>query len=382
LKSEEKVLPVDLKAHYAAHKSELDDAIHRVLDSGWYIGGEEVAAFEAEFAAFVGVAHAVATGTGTDALHLALRACGIGTGDLVATVSHTAVATVAAVELAGAVPVFVDVDPETCTMSAEALGNVISGLAGGGLERLRAVIPVHLYGHPVAMDPVLDLAREHGLRVIEDCAQAHGAELGGRRVGSLGDVACFSFYPTKNLGALGDGGILVTDNADLAERARLIREYGWRQRYVSEVPGMNTRLDPLQAAVLRVRLRHLGEENRRRRDIARHYSSSFAGTPLTLPVERTDVTHVYHQYVLRCPDRDGLRGYLQTRSIGTLIHYPVPVHLQPAYRDRVPVRKGSLTCTERICREVLSLPMHAHLSTAQQNRVTEAVLEWPGLASF
>lgn len=368
----------DPRANYLAHKAEIDAAIEQVLMGGRYILGEPVAAFEREFAAYLGVGHAVGVGSGTEALHLALLACGVGPGDHVFTVSHTAVATVAAVELAGATAVLVDIDPATFTMDPNRLEDALkqtlragrsSARAGG--KRRGAIVPVHLYGHPADMPAILALARRFDLWVIEDCAQAHGAASGGRRVGAFGDMAAFSFYPTKNLGALGDGGAVATNNGDLAGRARLLREYGWRERYISALPGLNSRLDTLQAAILRVKLRYLDAENERRRALARLYTELLQESGLRLPVERGDVRHVYHQYVVRTPRRDALQAHLRERGIGTLIHYPVPVHLQPAYAGRLPC-PGGLPASEAAGREVLSLPMFAELSEEQVRAVAAA----------
>lgn len=353
------------RSQYLAHKDEIDQAIRAVLDKGWYILGEQVRAFEAEFAAYIGVGHGIGVGSGTEALHLALRACGIGPGDEVITVSHTAVATVAAIELTGATPVLVDIDPVYYTMATDRLASLIT-------PRTKAIIPVHLYGQPVELEPVLALARQHGLRIIEDCAQAHGALYQGRRVGSFGDLSCFSFYPTKNLGALGDGGIIVTDQPDLAQQVRLLREYGWAERYVSHKTGMNSRLDELQAAVLRVKLRSLDEDNMARARIAAVYEANLQNTELTLPAVRQNVNHVYHLYVVRCSRRDELLQCLREQGIAPLIHYPVPVHLQPAYQGRLPGCDDLLE-TERAAKEVLSLPMYPELSESEIQTVAEVI---------
>jgi dTDP-4-amino-4,6-dideoxygalactose transaminase len=349
-------------ASYAAHRDAIDGAVRRVLESGWYIAGEEVAGFEREFAAYVGVGHAVGTASGTDALHLGLRACGVGPGDAVVTVSHTAVATVAAIELAGAVPILVDIDPDTFTLDPERLAATVAAANGPGGARIKAVIPVHLYGQPADMPAIMDVARRRGLWVVEDCAQAHGARLHDRRVGRWGHVAAFSFYPTKNLGAFGDGGALLTDDEGLAGRARLLREYGWRERYVSEVPGLNSRLDEIQAAVLRVKLPHLDHENVRRREVAGRYDDTLTTGIVVPPAVRPGSLHVYHQYVVRSRWRDDVRAWLGDRGVPTQVHYPQPVHLQPAYRRRVAVGAGGLGNTERVCREILSLPIGAHLT--------------------
>ena len=363
------ILPSDPKANYLAHKAEIDEAVRHVLESGWYILGREVTAFEEEFARYLGANHTISVGNGTEAVHLALRACDIRPGDSVVTVSHTAVATVAAIELAGAVPVLVDIDPSTFTLDANQLEAVIH-------DRVKAVIPVHLYGHPTDMKAILDIARRHDLWVIEDCAQSHGAAIDGRKTGSWGDLAAFSFYPTKNLGALGDGGAVVTNDSKLAEKVRLLREYGWRERYTSEFPGMNSRLDEMQAAILRVKLKYLDAENSRRRHIAKAYDLALASDGLVLPHVRTQVEHVFHQYVVRTVLRDGLRDYLKANSVGTAIHYPTPVHLQPAYRGRVGLAPGGLPETEKACHEVVSLPMHPQLTDEQVRSVIGRIHDW------
>ncbi len=356
----------ELRSGYLAHQAEIDAAVQRVLQSGWYILGREVAAFEAEFADFCGAAGCVGVNSGTDALYLALRACDIGPGDEVITVAHTAVATVAAIRMTGATPVLVDIDAQTYTMAAAALAAAIT-------PATRAVIPVHLYGHPADMDAILSAAK--GLVVIEDCAQAHGAQYKGKPVGSFGALACYSFYPTKNLGALGDGGAVTSNHPELLERLRLLREYGWtpQARYVSQVEGVNSRLDELQAAILRVRLRHLDAENARRRTLAALYDALLPNA-LKRPVASTDCRHVYHLYVVQHPHRDALRTRLADAGVGTGIHYPTPVHRQPAYQHGQ-VRAAALPVTECAAREVLSLPMYPALSEAQVGAVAVAVTE-------
>lgn len=352
-------------AQYLSHKSEIDLAVARVLDSGWYILGEETRAFETEFAEYIGCTFATGVGSGTEAIHIALKACGIGPGDEVITVSHTAVATVAAIELTGAVPLLVDVDPKTCTLDPRALDEALS-------SRTRAVVAVHLYGQSADLEAISAFTQKHGLRLIEDCAQCHGAEFEGRRLGSFGDLSCFSFYPTKNLGCLGDGGMVTTSNADLAEQLKLLREYGWAERYVSHIPGWNSRLDEIQAAILRVKLRHLDESNQARGRLAEAYDRAFAELPLGLPVRRSGASHVFHLYVVTSERRDELQQWLKERGIGALIHYPVPIHLQPAYADRLS-RPGKLLETEKLARTVLSLPMYPELTTIDQNKVIEGV---------
>ena len=356
----------DPRAGYLAQKKAIDAAIARVLDSGQYILGREVESFESAFAGFLGVAHGVGCASGTDAIELALRACGVAAGDLVFTVSHTAVATVAAIEHAGGTPVLVDIEPGGFGMDPTALEAALRRPPPG---RPAIVLPVHLYGEPVDLDAIGELARAHGLRVVEDCAQSHGARHHGRATGAIGDVGCFSFYPTKNLGALGDAGIVTTCDPMLAAAAREIREYGWRERYVSARIGINTRLDPIQAAILAVKLPRLDADSRLRQAIAARYDDGLAGLPLSLPPRRAGTTHVFHQYVVRSGERDRLREHLRTVSIGTGIHYPAPVHLHPAYRDRIPVGPTGLENSERAAGEILSLPIFPQLSDVAVDRV-------------
>jgi dTDP-4-amino-4,6-dideoxygalactose transaminase len=363
------VIPVfDLKDQYNAIKDEVNEAVARVLESGWFILGKEVEAFEEEFAAYCGLSHGIGVGSGTEALHLALLACGVGPGDEVITVPHTAVATVAAIELTGARPVFVDIDPASYTIVPDQLESRITA-------QTRAIVPVHLYGQAADLDPILEIAQRYGLRVIEDCAQAHGAEYKGRRVGSLGRVACFSFYPTKNLGAYGDGGMVVTNDGALAQKARLLRQYGWEKRYVSSVRGLNSRLDELQAAILRVKLKHLDEWNEARRARAGLYDELLAGSGVAIPTEMNYGRHVYHLYVVCCPHRayrDGLKSYLAERGVGTAIHYPVPIHLQDAYHD-LGYRRGDFPVTEACADEILSLPMYPELGEDEVREISELV---------
>jgi dTDP-4-amino-4,6-dideoxygalactose transaminase len=363
------ILAANPRAQYLSQKAEIDAAIARVLNKGWYVLGEEVKLFEEEFSEYIGVLHGIGVGSGTEAIHLALVACNIGPGDEVITVSHTAVATVAAIELAGAVPVLVDVEPDFYGLDPHKLEHAITA-------KTRAIIPVHLYGQPVELDAVLDIAQRRGLRVIEDCAQAHGAVYRGRRVGAFGDLACFSFYPTKNLGALGDGGMVVTNNPELAETARLLREYGWGERYISKLSGWNTRLDEIQAAVLRVKLRTLEQQNGRRIKLADFYTRQLKGADLVLPKARQDSTHVYHLYVVRSRQRDLLLNFLRDQGIGALVHYPLPVHCQPVYQARF--GGAELAETERVSREVLSLPMYPELAESEAQQVVEAVYAFHG----
>ena len=354
-------------AQYLSHQAEINAAIAAVLDGNRYILGPQTQAFEQEFAAYLGVAHAVGVGSGTEALHLALRACHIGAGDEVITVSHTAVATVSAIELAGAAPVLVDIDPVTYTIDPRLIERLITA-------RTKAIIPVHLYGSAAHLQPMIDLARKYNLKLIEDCAQAHGARYADQVVGSYGDVSCFSFYPTKNLGAIGDGGLVATNDPQIAQNLNLLRQYGWRERYVSEVAGWNTRLDELQAAILRVKLRYLDEDNAKRRALAAIYDEQLAGV-VTLPIELENTRHVFHLYVIRHPQRDALMAFLRERGIGTAIHYPMPIHLQPAYRGQLG-DEGSLPETEKAAREIVSLPMYPELSAEEVRTVAQAIREF------
>jgi dTDP-4-amino-4,6-dideoxygalactose transaminase len=353
----------DPGASYRAARASIDAAVARVLESGWYILGEEGAAFEREYGAWLG-AETVGCGNGTDALVLALRGLGIGAGDAVATVSHTAVATVAAIEMADALPVLIDIEPDFYTMDAADLEAVLVR-PPPGCPPVRAVIVVHIYGQAAAMDEILAVAARHGVPVIEDCAQAHGASLHGKRLGTLADAATFSFYPTKNLGALGDAGAVATGDAALARRLRAMRQYGWERRYVSDVTGINSRLDEVQAAVLRVKLLTLDAGNARRREIAAAYDEALAGTAMTPPRRRDDAVHVFHQYVIRAAARDEVQAALRAQGIGTGIHYPVPVHLQPAYRDRLPMGPRACAATAAAAGDIFSLPMFPEMTEAQ-----------------
>ena len=359
---------LDLKAQYQSIRQEIDSAVSRVLEHGVYILGESVTAFEQEFASYCGVSHGIGVGSGTEAVHLALLACGIGPGDEVITVSHTAVATVAAIEMSGARPVLVDIDSLRYTIDPDKFEAAIT-------SKTRAVIPVHLYGCPADLDPILEIAHANNIVVIEDCAQAHGATYHGRRVGSWGKIAAFSYYPTKNLGAYGDGGALITNDASLADRARILRQYGWKERYVSSVKGVNSRLDDLQAAILRVKLSHLDEWNTRRQKLANLYNDLLSNSGVVLPYQPPDARHVYHQYVIRHAQRDELRAFLSDRKIYTLIHYPVPIHLQPAYAD-LGVTRGDLPVTEQAAQQVLSLPLYPEMSEDSIEVVGRAVLEF------
>jgi dTDP-4-amino-4,6-dideoxygalactose transaminase len=362
---------LDLSRQYRDLREEIDQAVSRTLESGWYILGEEGVAFEREFAANCGVRHAVGVGSGTEALHLALDACGVRKGDGVITAPNTAVPTVCAVIAAGARPVFVDVDPGTLTLDPEKLKDYLK--AQPSPARDKAVIPVHLYGHPADMHPILEIAREHGLSVIEDAAQAHGARYDGRKVGHLGDVACFSFYPTKNLGACGDAGMVVTDDEAVAERVRMLRNYGEEAKYRNRIRGVNSRLDELQAAILRVKLNHLERWIAARRARARLYDELLGQTDLVLPIEVPPAAHSYHLYVVRSPYRDALRQHLLEFGVGTSIHYPMAIHYQAAYRD-LGYSAGDFPHAERSTQEVLSLPLYPELTEEEVRDVCTCIL--------
>ena len=351
-------------SQYLAHQEEIDNALHRVLSKGHYILGEEVEAFERQVASFLGVNHTIGVGSGTAALEIGLRACQIGPGDEVITTAHTAVATIAAIELVGAKPVLVDIDQETFLMNAAKIEQAVS-------QRSRAIVPVHLYGQPADLDAIQRIAMKHGLLVIEDCAQAIGACYEGKPVGAWGNLAVFSFYPTKNLGAIGDGGMVVTDDSVLGTRVRSLREYGWQRRYISDVAGTNSRLDELQAAILRVKLGYLDRDNERRIAIACQYSEALSDL-VAVPRVGASRKHVFHLYVIRTPQRDSLQQFLRERGVGSGIHYPVPVHLQPAYVGRLG-NVGSYPVTEAVAKEILSLPLYPELSDRQCERVISAV---------
>jgi dTDP-4-amino-4,6-dideoxygalactose transaminase len=355
---------IDLKAAYGELQAELDAAALKVLGSGWYVLGPQVQAFEEEFAAWLGLPGAVGVASGTDALLLALRACQVGPGDEVIVPSHTAVATVAAVELAGARPIFADIQIDTFTLDPGAVAAALT-------PRTRAIVAVHLYGQAADLDALAALAGRHGLALVEDCAQAHGARCQDRMVGTVGDIAAFSFYPTKNLGAVGDGGLVASGRPELLTRVRSLRQYGWRERYVSEVAGLNSRLDELQAALLRVKLRGLDGWNRRRQALAARYDQLLAGSAVATPIVAPGNQHVYHLYVVRSPQRDALQAHLAERGIGSAIHYPVPVHLQPAYRHLAPA--GGLPVTERAAAEILSLPMYPQMPVEHVEQVAACV---------
>lgn len=360
----------DPGAVYRASFEELDCAIRAVLDSGIYIQGNECAAFEQEFAAWGGFPKAAGVASGTAALQLALAAVGVRPGDLVATVSHTAVATAAAIENVGARLLLVDIDPDTFTMSLEDLERTL----GAHGDRVKAIVPVHLYGHPADMRGISKLAEERAIPLVEDCAQAHGASLHGRAVGDWGAAGAFSFYPTKNLPCFGDGGAVV-GNRETVEQVARLREYGWGPERISLFPGTNGRLDEIQAAILRVNLHRVSEWNDRRRLIASRYQEQLVGL-VELPRSSKGAVHVFHQFVIKSQARDDLRRSLRNRGIATAVHYPEPIHLQPAYKGRALLSPEGLVNTEQVSRMILSLPVHPHLQDEEVDAVIEAVRDW------
>jgi aminotransferase EvaB len=358
----------DLARHHAPLRAELDAAIARVMGRGWYILGPEVEAFETEFAAWCGTAECVAVGNGTDALELALRALAIGPGDEVATVANAGMYASIAIRATGATPVYVEIDARTLCMDPAALAACIT-------PRTRAVIATHLYGRLAQVDALAGVARTHGIALIEDCAQAHGAQAGGGKAGTFGALGCFSFYPTKNLGALGDAGAVVTGDAELGARVRALRTYGWAAKYhVAHAGGMNSRMDELQAAVLRVKLPHLDAWNRRRRDLAGFYASAIAHQAIALPPTGDGAADVAHLYVVRTAQRDALRAHLAAAGIATDVHYPVPDHRQPPWPAAAPA--AGLAQTEGACAEVLSLPCYPELTDAEAAAVALACNQW------
>ncbi len=356
---------IELKRQYLARREAIDAAVGRVLDSGWYILGEEGRAFEQEFAAYLGAAHAVGCNSGTDVIALALRAVGVGADSEVVTAANTCVPTVAAIASTGAKSVPADVDPTYLTLTAESVAARITG-------KTAAIVPVHLHRHPCDMDPILEVARAHGIPVVEDCAQAHGARYKDRPCGTLGDAAAFSFYPTKNLGALGDAGCVVTHDEGLAGRARRMRNYGQSDRYHHDIAGINSRMDELQAAVLRAKLPQLDADNAARRAHAASYNAALAGLGLLLPASAPWATPNHHIFAVRAPQRDALQAHLRQHGIGTLIHYPIPFHLQPAYAHPG-YGEGACPTAEKACREVLSLPIYPELTVTERQAVIAAV---------
>lgn len=361
---------IDFKTQYRRLRPQIDAAIQRVLEKGQYILGEEVTAFEHEFADFCEARDSVAVANGTEALQLALMACGIRTGDEVISSTFTAVATAAAIQSTGACPVLVDIDPETYCLDPKMVQKAIT-------PRTRVIVPVHLYGFPADLSSIVEIAGNNHLDLVEDCAQAHGARFNGKRVGSFGKAGAFSFYPTKNLGAYGDGGAIVTNDPALAAHLRSLRQYGWNARKDSEEKGINSRMDELQAAILRVKLACLESDNARRLELADLYRSKLSGTQVKLPPDRSGCEPVYHLFVIRHPQRDGLQQYLQSKGITALVHYPTPVHLQKGYRD-LGYTAGDFPESESASPEVLSLPFYPEMTTEMVEEVCQAVLEFTG----
>ena len=358
---------VDLKTQYASIKEEVLFEVSQALDGMQLFLGKNVQALEFDYAAYCNTEFAIGVGSGTDALHIALRACGIGPGDEVITVSHTFIATVEAIILAGAKPVLIDIEPETYNMDPGQLEAAIT-------PRTKAIIPVHIYGQPADMDPILEIARANNLKVIEDACQAHGAEYNGRRTGSIGDAACFSFYFTKNLGAYGEAGIITTSDPEITKNCRMIRDHGQNAKYHHAMIGINGRLDEIQAAILKIKLRYLDEWLENRRSLAKIYNSNLA-KDYVVPQEMPWAKHVYHLYVIRTPERDRLREYLESKGVSSGMHYPVPVHLQEAWRA-YGGPELSLPVTEKITQEIISLPMYPELTPEEADYVCNCVNEF------
>jgi dTDP-4-amino-4,6-dideoxygalactose transaminase len=361
---------VDLRTEYESLKDELTPVIRNVFEKANFILGDNVKSFEQEFASYINSRFAVGVASGTEALQLALTAYDIGEGHEVITVPNTAVPTALAISSAGAKVVFVDVDPVTLTMDPGKLESAITSAT-------RAIIPVHLFGQTADMDPILEIARRHQLRVIEDACQAHGAEYKGMKAGSMGDAGCFSFYPTKNLGAYGDGGLVITNDETLHQQLHLLRNLGQTDRYNHKIKGYNSRLDEMQAALLRVKLKHLDHWNNQRRALAALYEQELRRSPIGIPQEVSYSKHVYHLYVVRTPERDLLKSFLDQRNIQTLIHYPVPIHLQEAYRD-LGLKMGSFPESERVAQKILSLPMHPYLKEESIIKISQTICEFFG----
>lgn len=359
---------VDLRAQHDSIRTELFDAITQVIDTSAFIMGPAIKEFEPKFAEFCGVKHAIGVSSGTSALHLALWALGIGPGDEVITIPHTFIATAEAISLCGATPVFVDIDPVAYTMDVTKLEAAITPCT-------KAIIPVHLYGNPTDMDPILEIARKHGLRVVEDCAQSHGAKYKGRKVGSMGDIGCFSFFPGKNMGAMGDAGAVTTNDDAIATRIAKLRNHGREGKYEHEMVGDNERIDNLQAAILNVKLPHLNDWNAMRREHAAQYCEELSGTEICLPTVAPESEHVYHLFVIRHPRRDDLQKFLKQRGIASGVHYPLPLHLQPAYAN-LSYKQGDFPVTEAAAKQVLSLPMYPEMTRKMVTEVADAIKEY------
>jgi len=365
-----KVPFVDLLRQYHVIKDEIDHAITDVLESGYFVLGRNVENFEKEFSQFCGVKYAIGVASGTDALIVSLKALEVKEGDEIITVPNTFVSTANAIIFVGAKPVFIDIDPQTYTMDPEGLKKAIS-------DRTKAIVPVHLFGCPVDMDPILEIAEKQGIYVVEDACQAHGARYKGRRIGSIGNVTCFSFYPAKNLGAYGDGGLITTNEEEIAEKTRMLRNYGETEKYYCDAIGYNSRLDEIQAAILRVKLRYLNKFNEARRSHAKLYNELLSNGPIITPVEREFLRHVYHLYVIRCRNRGRLRQFLSVNGISTGIHYPIPIHMQKAY-SHIVLSENSFPTAERYATEILSLPMFPELTNEEIEYVCKFVNSFYG----
>ena len=351
-------------AQFGSYQTEIEEAVLAVMRGDQYILGEEVSSLEREFSDYIGTTAAIGVANGTDAIELALRALGVGLGDEVITVSHTAVATIAAIEATGADAVLVDVEPEYYTLNPNQLEEVFS-------DKVKVIIAVHLYGQSANLDAIVDFCQRNKVFLIEDVSQAHGAKYKGRRLGSIGDIGCFSCYPTKNLGAIGDSGLITTNNVDLAVKIRMLREYGWNNR-ISEYVGRNSRLDEIQAAVLRVKLKYLDLDNEKRRKIAQHYRDHLKGSQVSLPVIRSDSESVFHLFVVQVERRQELLSFLASKGIQVGIHYPVPVHLQPAYKDRVSTA-SDMSITTSLTDRVVSLPMYPELTLQSVRKIADTI---------
>jgi len=364
---------IDLKRQYKRIKEEILSATQRVYEKGRFILGEEVSAFEKEFSHYCGVRYGVGVGSGTDALYLALKAAGIGEGDEVVTVANSFVATALAISFTGAKPLFVDIDPKTYTMDPNHLELLLKRQkAKDSGQKIKAILPVHLYGHPAEMDSIMEIADRYDLIVIEDACQAHGAKYGKKKVGSFGAMGCFSFYPTKNLGGYGDGGMVVTDHKKYDQNLRLLRCYGERKKYEHILKGHNSRLDEIQAAILRVKLKYLDQWNKERRGKARLYTKMVSSLGVVCPSERKGVRHVFHLYTIKTRKRDSLQAFLKKRGIETLIHYPIPIPLQKAYRE-LGYRRRDFPLTNQWSRKILSLPFFPEMKDSEIEEVTEGI---------
>jgi dTDP-4-amino-4,6-dideoxygalactose transaminase len=366
----------DLTRQYKKIKGEILSATQRVYEKGYFILGEEVSAFEKEFSHYCGVRYGVGVGSGTDALCLALKAAGVGEGDEVVTVANSFIATALAISFTGAKPRFVDIDPRTYTMDPNSLELLLKRRrAKEGGRKIKAVLPVHLYGHPADMDSIMDIANRYDLIVIEDGCQAHGAKYGRRKVGSFGAMGCFSFYPTKNLGGYGDGGMVVTDHKRYDQNLRLLRCYGERKKYHHILKGHNSRLDEIQAAILRVKLKYLDQWNEERRRKAEIYTEQLSPLGVICPLEKKGAKHVFHLYAIQTKKRDSLQAFLKKKGIDTLIHYPIPIPLQKAYQE-LRYQKGGLPVTERFARDFLSLPLFSGLTNEEMEEVVKTIREF------